>query len=118
MKPHQCEWCGKYAKYEDLDSYTPFGCVNWEAPEPYDPTMLCSKCSCRLYEQYKERFKNGHYGGDWQKSDAELKAARECDLVWVHDHSVTVNGKRFIYQWMPKDLFAACMKEKINKLSK
>ena len=100
MKPHQCMHCGRYARYEELDSYTPFGCSDPEAPEPYDPTIICGKCSQALYEQYKRQFKEGYRYGDWQKSDAERKAAKECGLTWVHDRGVEINGKRIIYQWV------------------
>ena len=100
MKPNQCMWCGKFDSYERMDSYIPFGCSNPASPEPHDPTVLCHKCSDQLYEQYKKAFQHGRYDGDWQKSRAEIKAASECGLSWVHSSGVNVAGKRVSYQYV------------------
>lgn len=102
MKANQCMECGKFSKYEDMDSYIPFGCPNPASPEPYDPTQLCGNCSEKLYEEFKQKFKVGIFHGHWQKSDAEIKAARECKLKWIHSNSIEIDGKRILYQWVKK----------------
>lgn len=101
MKTHQCQECGKYSKYTELDSYIPFGCYDPSNPEPYDPVMLCGKCSHNLYEEYKRRFNNGYRGGDWHKADAEIKAAKECGLTWAHSSGALVDGIRVTYCYIP-----------------
>jgi len=100
MKTHQCHECGKFAKYKDLDSYIPFGCYDPSNPEPYDPVMLCGKCSDILYNEYKRKFNDGYRGGDWRKSSAEMKAAKECGLMWVHSSGVIVDGRRVAYSYI------------------
>jgi hypothetical protein len=101
MKPNQCEWCGRFFSYENMDSFTSFGCASYNPPEPFDPTCICGKCSHALYEKYKARFKSGTFIGDWQKSNAELKAAKECNLTWVGSFSKEINGIRYHNQWVP-----------------
>jgi hypothetical protein len=92
--------CGKFSKYEDMDSYTPFGCSNPASPEPYDPTVICGDCSEKLYHYYIGRFELGDFKGDWQKSDAELRAAREFGLEWVGSFSRDINGRRYHNEWI------------------
>ena len=100
MKSNQCEHCGKFDKYENMDSYTPFGCSNPASPEPYDPICICGKCSELLYKDYIRSFEKGNMNGDWQKSNAEIRAAKECNLVWIDSNSITINGKRILYQYV------------------
>ena len=102
MKDNQCETCGKFSRYEDLDSYTPFGCSNYASPEPYDPIVICKKCSVLLYEEYILRFINEDFSGDWQKSNAEIMAAKDSGLVWIGSNSITIDGKRILYRYMRK----------------
>jgi hypothetical protein len=103
MKTHQCQQCGKFSKYVELDSYIPFGCYDPSNPEPYDPVMLCKICSNILYEEYKRKFNSGYRGGDWQKSNAEMKAAKECGLIWVNQSGSIIDGRRVSYQYIKSD---------------
>jgi hypothetical protein len=100
MKPNQCHHCGKFAKYEEMDSYTPFGCSNPASPEPYDPTFLCGKCSNALYDHCMKIFADGSRYGDWQKSNAERRAAKDSGLVWVHSHGVKIDGRYVAYYYV------------------
>lgn len=77
----RCGVCGKFTKF-DCDSYTPYGCSSYDPPEPYDPVFLCEKHAQKLYQSYLESFKRGNMHGDWCKSNAEKKAAKEFGLVW------------------------------------
>jgi len=92
----RCDHCNKYASFEDSDSYTVYGAVYSsidDGPEPHDPVELCGKCSDKLYGDLKKRYREGYRGGDWMKSGAERKAAKECGLVWVSNstkiHDIT-----------------------------
>ena len=90
----RCEGCGKFVSYE-ADSYIPFGCPDPECPEPYDPRYLCSKCSDELYKSYLKDFKEGkRYIGDYGKSIAEMKAAKECSLVYIGSNGVGTLGDK------------------------
>lgn len=108
MKDNQCHECYKFCTYEELDSYTPFGCDDPESPEPYDPTMLCAKCSAKLKQFYLEQFKKGNMrSGAWQKSRAEQEAAKEMGLVWVGgDRHIEIDGKHIIFQYIPKGVLS------------
>ena len=74
------------------DSYTPFCCSSYDPPEPHDPVYLCKTCSQKDYEKCLAGFKGGRRGGDWQKSSGEIRAAKECGLVWVDSSGVGVIG--------------------------
>jgi len=106
MRDNQCHECGIFFAYQDCDSFVPFGCADPESPEPYDPTMLCAKCSAKLKQFYLEQFKKGNMrSGAWQKSRAEREAAEEMGLVWVHNNSRTeINGRIPLFEYVPKDL--------------
>lgn len=114
MKDHQCHQCYKFCKYEDLDSFTPFGCASYDPPEPFDPTMICKSCSEELKEYYAKQFAKGNYKiGCWQKSRAEHEAAKEAGLVWIgNSSSVEYNGKRAFNEYIPKEVY-----ESANALS-
>lgn len=104
---NQCEHCGVFCKYEEMDSYTPYGCSSYDPPEPCDPIAICKKCSDKIYEEYKARFARGEYKyGDWCKSSAENKAAKEAELVWIgNSSSVEWNGKRAFNEYIPKEVW-------------
>jgi hypothetical protein len=85
----QCEVCGKFVSY-NADSYVPYGCPDPEYPEPYEPRFYCTKCSEKQYQWYLKRFKEGSRYGDWQKSNAEIRAAKECHLAWVGSDGVGI----------------------------
>ena len=75
-----CDICGLFCKY--YDEWTPFGCPDPEYPEPYDPSHICKKCFPSVKADWIKRFKNGTRSGDWNKSRAEMEAAKECGLAW------------------------------------
>jgi len=104
---HQCQHCGVFSKYDELDSYTPYGCSSYNPPEPHDPIVICKVCSQKLYEKYKEQFARGEYKyGDWYKSNAERKAAKEAGLVWIgNNSSIEWNGKRAFNEYIPKEIY-------------
>ena len=83
----RCADCGVYVSY-DADQYTPYGCANPEAPEPYDPSYLCKKCSKADYKNWLKHFKNGGRYGNWSKSNGEIRAAKECGLAYVGSSGV------------------------------
>lgn len=97
----QCSGCGKFCIPWDED--TPFGCNDPENPEPLDPYFYCNKCSVVLLERWRDKFKQGYRGGDWQKSNAEIIAAKENCLMWVHDSGRIdpTTGKLVYYQYIP-----------------
>ena len=86
-----CDHCQRFAT--PYDSYTPFGCSNPADPEPYDPTEICELCSTKLEISFSNKFKNGSRSGDWCKSKAEVKSAKEYGLIWVN-HIYTDNPQR------------------------
>lgn len=47
-------------------------------------------------------FKEGHRSGNWQKSHAEVKAAKECGLTWIHSPSLVhiVTGVRVFNEYI------------------
>lgn len=100
---NQCEHCGVFFKYSEMDSYIPFGCADPESPEPFDPTNLCKRCSVKLYDEYMKAFANGRYRGDWGKSNAEQRAARDSGLVWIgNNERIEWRGKRMFNEYMPE----------------
>jgi hypothetical protein len=87
----RCAYCGVFVSY-DADSYTPYGCSSYDPPEPYDPEYVCSKHSEELYADFIRQFKQGSRYGDWQKSRAEIRAAKDCGLAWVGGDGVGTFG--------------------------
>lgn len=95
----RCAYCGIYLSY-DADNYTPYGCANPEAPEPYDPKYLCKKHSEELYNHFIERFEKGNYHcGDYGKSEAEIKAAKKFNLVWIDSGGVGILSREENENW-------------------
>lgn len=47
----RCGHCGRFLALESQDVYTPWGCANYDAPEPYDPVYLCRSCSLKLRDE-------------------------------------------------------------------
>ena len=81
-----CDQCGKFCK--PYDEYIPFGCKNYDAPEPLDPMHVCKKCHKDFKSSWRETFKRGFPVGDWQKSNAEMDIAREFGLTYVWSNGV------------------------------
>ena len=105
-----CDECGLFASWDGYDEYTPFGCSSYDPPEPHEPNHTCKKCLEKVYKSKLEYFKKGGRQGNWQKSDAEMRAAKESGLVWVHDRgfpqSKPTNERRY-YQYISKEEFDA-----------
>lgn len=76
-----CDTCGKFCR--PYDSGTLFGTKSYEEPEPLDPFHTCKKCFKKVKNEWIKSFKNGNRQGDWEKSRAEIEAAKECGLRWV-----------------------------------
>lgn len=89
----RCGDCGAFVSY-DADQYTPYGCADPEAPEPYDPTYLCKKCSEKDYREWLKKFQAGVRYGNWGKSRGEQRAAKKCGLVYVGSSGVGVLGTK------------------------
>ena len=98
----RCYSCKKFLRIP-YDSRTIFGCADPEAPEPYEPDFFCRKCSNKLHKDLLEGYKCCDRYGDWQKSKAELKAAKEAGLEWVSDLFVsTLDGRNIHIQQTDK----------------
>lgn len=108
----RCDDCGLFCV--PFDSETPFGCADPEYPEPYDPYHYCESCSEKLYRKYLEGFRKGKRSGNYEKSNAEMRAAKDCGLVWLHSSGVGTYGtetNRSPYQYIPKEEY-----EELSKL--
>ena len=79
----RCDICGVFCAWEKYDEWIPFGCADPGAPEPYDPEHSCHHCSEKEYDTKFSYFTSGGRSGDWQKSSAEVKAAKDAGLEWV-----------------------------------
>jgi len=103
-QPH-CIECGVFVNY-DADQYTPFGTKSegYYGPEPYDAEYLCDKHSEKLYRKLLAGYKDGRRSGDWQKSRAEIRAAKEAGLEWIHSSGlVDLRTERDVnYQYIVK----------------
>ena len=78
-----CDRCGLFCR--PVDSFAPFGGRGPEGLDPPEDEHLCAKCSLIVQDEWARRFAAGHVSGDWHKSRAEQKAAKEAGLEWVHD---------------------------------
>jgi hypothetical protein len=98
----RCDTCGRLCR--PYDEETPFGCADPEYPEPYDPFHYCKPCSKKLYRDWKRRLSESLHYGDWSKSLAEQRAAKELGLVWVHNGIGTYGTGDYIapYQYTTK----------------
>lgn len=98
----KCAECGKFIR-RPYDSLTPFGCANPEAPEPYDEEFFCKPCSVKRYKTLAVKYKCCYREGDWQKSDAEIRAAKEAGLVWIGNSETLVEkstGRHIMFQYI------------------
>jgi hypothetical protein len=77
----KCTMCAKFCR--PADSQRHFGCSDPTDPEPYDPEFYCGFCAMKLKREWEWGFQNGHRYGCWEKSKAEIEAAKEAGLVWV-----------------------------------
>jgi len=77
-----CDHCGKFCIV--ADEQQSFGGTGPEGLDPYDPEIYCKDCAKWLYEDWNRHFSNGGRSGDYGKSRAESKAAKEHGLIWLH----------------------------------
>ena len=106
-----CDECGLFCR--PYDSYTPFGCQGPECLEPLDPLHICKKCFPKVKKRWIEEFKNGYRDGDWEKSRAEMEAAKECGLKWVYSGGIGILGTPYFIdqnQYISKQLFDRIVK--------
>ena len=100
-----CDECGLFCSY--FDEYTPFGCSSYEPPEPLGPSHICKKCFPKVKKRWIESFKKGNRNGDWQKSKAEVEAAKKCGLEWVGNGMGILGTNYFIdgHRYVNKELY-------------
>lgn len=86
----RCHTCGRFCK--PYDSEINFGCsLDFE---PLDPIYYCKRCSKVLEYTYYVSFCNGIRCGAWQKSKAEINAAKKYGVVWLYN---SIGGKYQTY---------------------
>jgi len=114
----KCDTCGEYCI--PYDEETPFGCKNEEDPEPYDPYFYCKKCAKKLEKEWLKHFENGDRSGYYQKSNAEIKAAKKFKLKWVDSSGIGMlpgnNSIRNSETWA--DPYQYISEKRYNKLEK
>lgn len=97
-----CDRCGFFCI--PYDEETPYGCKNYENPEPLDPYHFCKKCAKLEYKQWMKKFKNGCKVGNWQKSNAEQRAAEKSGLVWVDSYGEYGKPGYKSHCYIPKEI--------------
>lgn len=99
-----CVYCGHFVDWR-ADSYTPFGCSDPTAPEPYDPSFICVKCIPKDYEKWSNYFQGGSRYGNWCKSKGEVRAAEDYGFIWVGQNSKVDrrNGKEYFNTYAKKE---------------
>ncbi len=108
-----CDSCGLFCR--PYDEYTPFGCSSYDPPEPLDPSHTCKKCFKTEKKKWLEDFKRGNRNGDWQKSNAEMEAAEECGLKWIHSSGIGMLSKKGTKDFA--EPYRYISKEEHNRLS-
>ena len=110
-EPIICSECGKFCR--PFDSYTNFGCQGEDCLEPLDPNFICKKCFPKFKKGWVDGFKKGYRNGDYEKSNAEIEAAKECGLIWVSDGIGILGTEYFIdgHKYITEKLF-----KRISKL--
>lgn len=95
-----CDHCGHFCR--PVDSHAPFGGTGPEGLDPPEDEHVCAKCWPALKEGWVRRFAAGHLGGEWHKSDAEVEAAREAGLEWVHQNGLvdTRTNRDVLYRYI------------------
>jgi hypothetical protein len=78
-KDWKCVNCGKFVAYKTMDCGVPYGCSNYESPEPLPEQFWCDKCA---KEEYKQALKDGvKMHNYWQKPKFQLKAMAKLGIV-------------------------------------
>lgn len=103
MERLKCCDCGRFIS-RPFDQSTSFGCADPEAPEPYDPDLYCRTCAKKLYKSLLKRYSCCYRSGDWQKSNAEIRAAKEAGLEWIDSSGIviTYSGRDIMYSYVTK----------------
>lgn len=74
----RCQDCGKFVAYKTMDSGTPYGCSDYDSPEPLDQQFWCGKCA---KQEYKQCLKDGvNMYNYWVKPNFQLKAMKKLGL--------------------------------------
>ena len=97
----KCSDCGKFIR-RPFDQRILFGCSDPGAPEPYDPDYYCRKCATKMYKRLLERYRCCYRNGDYQKSDAEIRAAKEAGLEWIGGSGVveSFSGREISFRYI------------------
>ena len=88
----RCASCGLFCVPDD--ECTPFGCKNYDYPEPLDPDYYCKNCFSRHKDSWYQGFISGNMYGHWQKSRAEQEAANDAGLIWIHSNGIGKYGTK------------------------
>jgi len=97
----RCSDCGKFIKFP-FDQKTTFGCSSYDPPEPCDPDYFCQKCAKKMYKWLLEKYKCCYREGDWEKSNAEMRAAKEAGLEWIGSSGIVnpFNGEEIRFKYI------------------
>lgn len=100
-----CDECGKFCR--PFDEWTYFGTKGgWDdSPEPLDPCHCCEACWPQLKAYWLDKIGQDRRRGDYEKSRAEMEAAEELGLIWIHFNGVGTLGTTDYaepYQYIPK----------------
>lgn len=111
----RCDSCGRFCI--PYDEETPFGCDDYDNPEPHEPYHYCEKCAKNLEEYYMNEFREYRENviGSWQKSNAEIKAAEKYGYVWLYKGVGIYNTKDYQppHQYITKEEY-----ERLTNLEK
>lgn len=101
MDQLRCYFCGRFLRHP-YDSRVIFGGTGPEGLDPHDPDFFCKRCSTKLYKELLVKYKCCYREGDYEKSRAEIKAAKEAGLVWVHGTGFVEKstGRDICYQYI------------------
>lgn len=97
----KCYSCGKFIRYA-YDSRVVFGGAGPEGLEPHDPDYYCRKCSTRRYKELLKGYECCKRSGDYEKSDAEVKAAKKAGLTWIGSNGLVdkFTGRDIHYEYI------------------
>ena len=88
-----CNECGRFCGCGST-KYIPYGYKDYESLESLDPMHICKKCIPKVKEKWIKKFKDGCRHGDWQKSEAEIEAAKMCGLSYIYSNGVGTLGTK------------------------
>jgi hypothetical protein len=109
--------CGRFCRPADEQRH--FGCADPTDPEPYDPEFYCEACAVKLKDEWAREFSKGHIYGCWEKSRAEIEAAKEAGLVWV-GNSPTLrddDGRTVMNRYVTQEEAVNWLHNKLNHIT-